>query len=129
MNSLSTTLSSPLTQTKNPRIKLVPAVVTRPIRISLILSLALSILTAVSYPRLQPQIPLFYSLSIPEQQLAAKGLIFLLPGLSMLINLIHIVLIRSFNKLDTFILRLFAWSTVVIQLIILMITLRLLLII
>ncbi len=96
-----------------------------PLKISMIITLVMLVETALFYSRLQPEIPLFYSLADPEQQLAHKPWIFILPAISLLINSLHLILIRVFNQLEELVLNLFTWSTVVLQIILLMTLTRL----
>lgn len=77
---------------------------------------------------LQPQIPLFYSLAQPEQQLVPKIWIFLLPGFSLIINLNHLLLLKILKPSQLFVSQLFSYSTLILQIILLMIASRLILI-
>ncbi|MBD3250540.1 MAG: hypothetical protein GF381_03165 [Candidatus Pacebacteria bacterium] len=99
------------------------------IKYSLLSTLFLLGLTLVSYHQLTPQIPLLYSLADPEKQLVAKFWIWTLPGLSLMINLVHLVLLKAMPDLERFVLNLFSWSTLILQLILLAISLRIILIV
>ncbi|MEA2056153.1 MAG: hypothetical protein U9O78_00330 [Patescibacteria group bacterium] len=113
---------------KNRISKFFPEPILKPLRISLTISLVIFALSTWFYPKLQPEIPLFYSLADPSRQLVAKQWLFLLPVISLIICTIHLILIRTFAKLNELALFLFSWSTVMIEVIILMILLRIILI-
>lgn len=102
--------------------------IAQPFKICLIFTLVIGSLSLLSYGEITPQIPLFYSLANPEKQLVTKDWIFALTALSLLINIIHLGLINIFNQLDRFVLKFFSWSTLVLQIILLVITLRIILI-
>jgi len=114
----------PESRPRKKRGKLAP-----PYKISLSVTILLIALSLIFYPRLQPVIPLFYSQLQPEKQLVDKMFIFLLPMMSLSINLIHIILQKACKNLDKLVLQLVAWSTVVLQAILLLVTARILIII
>ncbi|MEP7167070.1 MAG: hypothetical protein ABI758_03775 [Candidatus Woesebacteria bacterium] len=60
-----------------------------------------------------PQIPLWYSLSIVEQQLDAKILVFIFPTLITIIALIHSFFMRKVRTLDLYLHSLFFYATFV----------------
>jgi hypothetical protein len=75
----------------------------------------ITIVSTLFYFFSQPVIPLFYSLALPEKSLAVKEFIFIFPSLSLIITLLHSILISVFKDLEKLILRLFAWTTLVMQ--------------
>lgn len=77
----------------------------------------------------QPQIPLYYSLAQSAQQLAPKSHLFLFAGLSLSITIFHFSFIMAFRQLDLFLLRLFAWTTVLTQGLLLVAIIRILFVI
>jgi hypothetical protein len=81
------------------------------LRISVIISLVITILSAISFPFLQPVIPLFYSVSQPSQQLAPKIWIFLFPIFAWLITLSHFFLLRNMKDIEGSVERIFSWTT------------------
>jgi uncharacterized membrane protein len=103
---------------------LIPDKSLKPLRFSIVINLVIFGLSLIFYPRLQPEIPLFYSLADANDQLVNKQWLFLLPSLSLAINIIHLILIRVLKKLDDLILALFAWSTVILEVVLLLIVLR-----
>jgi hypothetical protein len=60
-----------------------------------------------------PQIPLWYSLSIVEQQLGAKIFIFIFPIITGLIALLHSFFMRKVRPLDLYLQSLFFYSSFV----------------
>ena len=106
------------------RLKLAPKYIATPIKISLFITLFLLLLTGVILTFIQPVIPLFYSLPNPNEQLVNKSWLLLLPALSFLINLIHLGLLKIFPTVDQLMVKLFAWSGLILQIILTIITLR-----
>ncbi len=106
------------------RLKLAPKYIATPIKISLFITLFLLLLTGVILTFIQPVIPLFYSLPNPNEQLVNKSWLLLLPALSFLINLTHLGLLKIFPKVDRLMVKLFAWSGLILQIILTIITLR-----
>jgi len=106
------------------RLKLAPKYIATPIKISLFITLFLLLLTGVILTFIQPVIPLFYSLPDPNEQLVNKSWLLLLPALSFLINLTHLGLLKIFPTVDQLMVKLFAWSGLILQIILTIITLR-----
>ena len=106
------------------RLKLAPKYIATPIKISLFITLFLLLLTGVILTFIQPVIPLFYSLPNPNEQLVNKSWLLLLPALSFLINLAHLGLLKIFPTVDQLMVKLFAWSGLILQIILTIITLR-----
>ncbi len=83
-----------------------------------------------SYFKLQPEVPLFYSLGNWSDQLAPKIWLAIYPGLSFAISMIHFAIIGVINlKLDKIVTTLFAWATIIIQVLLALSLLRILVII
>lgn len=100
-----------------------------PFLLSWLLSASLVLGSLIFYFRIQPQIPIFYSLARPSQHLMSKEWLFLFPVFSLLINMIH-WLIAQTNKNPTELLaKLFAWMSFGIQFLLFVAWLRILLII
>jgi hypothetical protein len=74
----------------------------------------ISIISTLYYFFSQPIIPLFYSLARPDQALTSKEWIFLFPAIALLITLLHSILLSLFKDLEKLVLRLFAWTTLVL---------------
>jgi hypothetical protein len=100
--------------------------VQRPIKISLLLTGLITLFSVSTLFFLQPEIPIFYSLPLSSQQIVNRFWILLFPGYSLIVTLLHITLLGIFSKVDEEVLRLFCWLTVVLQLILFAILLRLL---
>lgn len=76
------------------------------------------------YAKLQPEIPLFYSLTEGNGQLADRRMVFLLPLIGILINALHQILLWLGKNYNPFLKRLFALVTLIFELMILVINLR-----
>ncbi|GEM_PF-912746 len=111
---------------KKTKIKFIssPDFVKTPIKFSLAINLIILLITLRSYPFIQPVIPIFYSLPNPNQHLADKSWLFLLPAISLLMNLIHIYSFKLIESNTQFVIKLFAYSGLTLQAILLLITLR-----
>lgn len=109
---------------KRVKINLGPEYIQTPIRLSIFATLIILAIILISLSFIQPVVPLFYSLSEPEQQLAGKHWLLLLPALSLIFNFIHLGIIKLTKQLDQLVIKLYAWSGLVVQAILLMITLR-----
>lgn len=97
--------------------------------ISLLISLLMGLLVSVLYFRLQPEVPLFYSLPRASEHLVTKEWLFLLPSISVIITITHLIIMSFSQQVDTLLLKLFAWSTVAVQLLLFVSLVRIILII
>jgi hypothetical protein len=93
--------------------RLIPSSSSLPLSISFIVAIILICLSLIVQPFLQPQIPLFYSLALPSQQLADKAWIFFFPIFSFLILMTHFLLILSLKKISLNLTKLFSWLTLI----------------
>lgn len=98
-------------------------------KVSFVFCLLLTLTAGVSFPFLQPVIPLFYSLSQPEKQLVAKAWIFLLPTLGWLIFFTHATLLSLFQEVEGNIQKIFSWVTVGMMAIIAILLIRVIMIV
>lgn len=98
----------------------------KPLQYSLSITGVITLLSVSAAFFLQPQIPIFYSLPLSSQQVASRYWILLFPGFSLSVTLLHIVLIGIFSKVDEDVLGLFCWLTVLLQLVLLAVVVRLL---
>lgn len=96
-----------------------------PFRLSLAIGFILVGLASVGYWRLQPEIPIFYSLAQSNQQLAPKYWIFLFPFLSFLTTLSNFALIKRNSDLEAILVAVISWTTVAWQLMLMLTCLRL----
>ena len=113
---------------KKTRLNLGPNYTQLPFKTSLFINLLILIIVGVSQPFLQPVVPLFYSLPQNASQVVAKGWLFLLPTISLIITLFHIGGVSIFS-VHQLVAKLYAWADLILQIILLMITLRNILII
>ncbi|NCN45503.1 MAG: hypothetical protein COU63_02740 [Candidatus Pacebacteria bacterium CG10_big_fil_rev_8_21_14_0_10_36_11] len=109
--------------------RLVPKHLQQPAQAMLLLAFVTTLTAGVSFPFLQPVIPIFYSLSQPEKQLVDKWWIFLFPVFSWLITASHLLLIGIFKEIETNIQKLFSWTSVALLLVNGIILLRLIMIV
>lgn len=84
----------------------------RAFKTALGLSVLLTAASVLSYPFLQPVIPVFYTLSQPERQLAHKIWIFLFPVLAWVVTLLHFSLLKTMKNVEGNMLHIFSWATV-----------------
>lgn len=92
--------------------RFVPKYVSQQLRVGFILCLLITITAGVSFPFLQPVIPLFYSLAQPEKQLVPKIWIFFYPAFAWLILFINSILMKTFQEVEVGMHKVFAWTTV-----------------
>ncbi|NCN03579.1 MAG: hypothetical protein GW942_00725 [Candidatus Pacebacteria bacterium] len=109
---------------KNKSFFVMPPLIKTPFLIVYLFTLISALTTLTFYFKTQPVVPIFYSLAEPTQHLAAKEWLFLFPLISMIISLLHTALIRLLNKSELLLLKLFAWTTVIIQTVLLLALLR-----
>lgn len=103
-----------------------PPTLVQPLKYSLILTGTITVLSVSTLFFLQPELPIFYSLPLSSQQIVPRYWILLFPGLAFSITVLHIVLIGIFKHVEEEVLRLFCWMTVLIQMLLLAILVRLL---
>lgn len=103
-----------------------PNTLKSPLKYSLLLTGIITFLCVSTVFFLQPDIPMFYSMPTASEQLASRYWILLFPALSLTITVLHIILTGLFNKSEEAVLRLFCWLTVVLQIFILAVVIRLL---
>ena len=86
-----------------------------PFLLSLLLASISTFTTHISYPSLQPELPLLYSLALPEQQLIAKEFIFLLPSVAFGVFFFHLVSCQILYSIDRTFMKLMSWLTVIFE--------------
>jgi hypothetical protein len=106
-----------------------PQFVRTPFLISYLITFSLSLFVLVIYLRIQPTVPLFYSLARPTQHLVPKEWLFIVPALSGAISVSHLILINIFEEYDQLIRLLFSWTTVAIQIVLAVAVIRSILIV
>lgn len=107
----------------------IPRYLKKPFAISFFITAAILLITSIFFFRIQPQVPLFYSLARTSQHLVSKYWLFLLPALSLIINLIHLMIANLIKQTDKLLMKLFVWTTVGIQFVLGLALLRILAII
>lgn len=84
-----------------------------PLTACYVITLTISLLALTYYWRIQPIIPMFYTLALPERQLVAKEWIFFFPALAIFMSITHTTIISRTRENNLLIVQLFAWLTVV----------------
>lgn len=107
----------------------IPRYLKTPFLVSFLTTTAMLLAMVVFFSRIQPQVPLFYSLARTSQHLTSKNWLFLLPALSLLISLSHFIIAKMIRHRDQLLMKLFAWTTVGIQLVLGLALFRILIII
>lgn len=74
------------------------------------------IILAITFKRLPPSIPLYYSLPWGEEQLAKPSDLFIIPFSIMIIFLLNLILSMVFLKRDNFLIQFLMWSSCLIAL-------------
>ncbi|MCA9369443.1 hypothetical protein KC721_04025, partial [Candidatus Woesebacteria bacterium] len=100
--------------------QLVPSEIRFPLATIQVISVLSIIIATLGYFILPPQIPLFYSLAQPTQQLVPKLFIGILPGIAVLFGTLNTILCIEMRRYDQLLLKLFAWFAVVISVVILL---------
>ncbi len=95
-----------------------------PLLISLTLIAITTTVTVIYISFAQPVLPILYTLTRPEESLIVKWWLLLLPAFSLLFGLIAHVLHLTLQTLDRFVLQLFSWFTIFVQLVILLALIR-----
>ena len=107
----------------------IPKYLKTPSLLSFLVTTIMLLGTLIFFFRIQPQVPLFYSLARASQHLASKYWLFLFPLLSFVINLIHLIIVKIIKHAEQLLIKLFVWTTFGIQLILGLALLRILVII
>lgn len=100
--------------TRRTRYRL-PSFLKTPLLLSFLISCVTALVVLVAYFRVQPVVPIFYTLAEKNQQLAAKEWMFLFPAISFAISFGHLWLLYGYRTYTELILKIFAWTTVAIQ--------------
>lgn len=100
-----------------------------PLLWSFLITTASALAVSVFFFKIQPQVPIFYSLPRPAQHLASKQWLFLFPAISFLISFIQVVILRIIKQKDKLLIKLFAWTSVGMQFLLGIALLRILIIV
>lgn len=106
-----------------------PKFVRVPITLCYINTLTMFLVVLVAYFRIQPVVPLFYSLARPAEQLAPKIWIFFIPCVLAVITFGHLALIYKYHDYEPLLLQLFAWTTLIVSVLLSLSLIRVLLIV
>jgi hypothetical protein len=94
----------------------VPRYLRTPFLLSLLVTFSLFLGLLALYTRLQPQVPFFYSFAEKNEYLAAKIWLWVFPVFSLSISFFHPLLLRALeHRHERIVPILFAWSTILIQ--------------
>lgn len=107
----------------------VPPKLKAPILLSILATFITSFIAASLIFIIQPVIPLMYTLALPEQQLVAKEWLLIFPAISFTINFIHLITINVMKNFRSVLILIFAWTTVLLQFLLLLAMLRIIVII
>lgn len=93
------------------------------------LSIINIVLSTLFFAFLPPEIPIFHTMIQPDDRLADSTMIFILPILAIIINVIHALVIYFGRKYELLLLNIFNYFTIFIQLLLLAVLLRTVLVI
>lgn len=85
--------------------------IVQPLKVAFLLCFLLTLTAGVSFPFLQPVIPLFYSLAQADKQLVPKIWIFFFPVFAWLVLALNTFLLRLFQQVEINMQKIFAWTT------------------
>jgi len=125
-------INTTIKKTRKSRFKLfdsLPKFAKNSFTISFVISFIVLVSTIVFFIISQPEIPLFYSLPRSDQQLVYKLWIFFIPFLSWFISIVHLLIIKLMPDLKVRAAQLFSYSTVVLQIVLLFVFLRIIIIV
>jgi hypothetical protein len=106
-----------------------PHSVRTPFLLSYLFAATTSFLAFGYYTQLPPVIPLLYTIAEPAAQLVTKEWVFLFPVLALTMSGFHTFLVQSLHEHGRVMARLFALSTVVVQLLLMVGLIRIILIV
>ncbi len=95
--------------------KSIPRFLRTPFLLSFLCTCVVFLSFLIFYVILQPVVPIFYSLSQPENYLAPKEWLLVFPVTSFLITFVHLYLLHYLRQYEKVIQQLFAWMTVLMQ--------------
>ena len=107
----------------------IPQYLKTPFLLSFLITTVMLLSTLIFFFRVQPQVPIFYSLARSSQHLAPKHWLFLFPALSLAISFSHFIIVKIIKHADQLLMQLFAWTTFGIQLVLGLALLRIIVII
>lgn len=102
-----------------------PLDVQQPLRHSTSLTAVITLISLIALFIVQPEIPLFYSMPTDEV-LVSKLWLLLFPILALILSIVHIALTWVARDFQHMVLRLYAWTTVVLLALLLVTLIRML---
>lgn len=102
-----------------------PKQIKRHMLVGLLLTAVISFCSIYLYSTSQPELPLFYSLALAEDQVVQNEWIFVLPVIAIILFLGHLILLNVLSKLDEEMMKLFTWITIFLLSLIVFIFVRL----
>ena len=91
-----------------------PRVVRTPLFLLYLLGLFSLLMALTYYFRVQPQIPMFYTLAQDSNQLVPREWLFFFPAITLGISTIHTIIVLRMQSAHQLLLLLFSWTSVVI---------------
>jgi hypothetical protein len=107
----------------------IPKEIKLPVGLLYLSFLTSALLSLSVYFSLQPVIPLFYTLTQPEQQLVAKHWIFVFPTIVGLISIVHSYILYRMQEGHMLLLQLFSWTSILISFLFLLSQIRIILLV
>lgn len=102
----------------------IPKFLRTPLLISILVTFITSFISVSYLLSIQPVIPLMYTLADSNQQLVAKQWLLIFPSASFIINFCHMMTLNLMKKYRKVLLQIFAWSTVLLQFLLLLAMIR-----
>jgi len=102
----------------------IPKFLKTPLLISILVTFITSFVSVSFLLSVQPVIPLMYTLADSNQQLVAKQWLLVFPSASFIINFCHMMTLSMMKKYRKVLLQIFAWSTVLLQFLLLLSMIR-----
>jgi hypothetical protein len=106
----------------------IPSEIRQTIALSWITTLLILITAVVYFFITQPELPIFYSLATSQDQLADKIFLFVFPLLSFGINFLHLFIFKILQQYSSVLLKLYAGTTLGLQVVLLLALVRIVLI-
>lgn len=88
-----------------------PKQIKRQVLVALLLTAIICFCSIFLYTTGQPELPLFYSLAVAEDQVVRNEWIFVLPVIAILLFTGHLLLLNLLSKVDEQMMKLFMWIT------------------
>jgi hypothetical protein len=120
---------SPILEPKKKKLPIIRAYYQPFVFLAVPLSIISVVLTYIFYPFLPPVVPLFQTMVERSARLADKQMIYILPVMAVVINLVHATVIYFGRKYEVTLLQIFDFFTVFVQALLLAVLLRTILVV